>query len=131
VKSAVFWLVTPCSLVDDYLCLGGIYCLNRQGLGVSQASLFLIAACFFSSDGHLMTLSLPRLQSVDDRIINEYGAFGGMKIGRRNRSTRRKAAADCLHIYSSTLKMEASRCSETSVYFYQTTRWHIFKVILY
>jgi hypothetical protein len=48
VTSAVFWHVTPCSLVDAYRCLGGMYCLSCQDLGVSQASLFLIAACFFS-----------------------------------------------------------------------------------
>jgi hypothetical protein len=32
------------------------------------------------------------LYSVDDKLINEYGAVCGMKIGRRNRSTQRKLA---------------------------------------
>jgi hypothetical protein len=31
-------------------------------------------------------------RSVDDRMLNEYGAVGGMIIGRRNRNTRRKPA---------------------------------------
>jgi hypothetical protein len=32
----------------------------------------------------------PRLYSVGDRMINEYGAVGGMRIGRGNRSNWRK-----------------------------------------
>jgi hypothetical protein len=39
---------------------------------------------------YLMTLSLSWLHRVDDRMIYEYEAVGGMRIGRRNRSTRRK-----------------------------------------
>jgi hypothetical protein len=38
-------------------------------------------------------LSVSRLCSVDDMIINEYGAVGGMIIGKRKRSTRIKPAA--------------------------------------
>jgi hypothetical protein len=33
-----------------------------------------------------------RLYSVDDRMINEYGAVGGIRTGRGNGSTRRKPA---------------------------------------
>jgi hypothetical protein len=33
---------------------------------------------------------------VDDRTINEYGAAGGIKIDRRNRSTRGKPTPDAL-----------------------------------
>jgi hypothetical protein len=29
-----------------------------------------------------MTLSVSRLCSIDDRVTNEYGAFGGMKMAR-------------------------------------------------
>jgi hypothetical protein len=32
------------------------------------------------------------MYSVDDRMINVYGAVGGTRIGRRNRNTRRKLA---------------------------------------
>jgi hypothetical protein len=41
---------------------------------------------------YLTTLSVSRLYGDDDRMINEYGAVGGMKIGRGNRITRRKQA---------------------------------------
>jgi hypothetical protein len=41
---------------------------------------------------YLRTLSVLGLYSVDDRMINGYGADGGMRIGRGNRSTRRKPA---------------------------------------
>jgi hypothetical protein len=41
---------------------------------------------------YLMTLSLSRLYIVDDGVINEYEAVKGKKIGRGNRSTRRKFA---------------------------------------
>jgi hypothetical protein len=32
--------------------------------------------------------SVLGLYSIDDMIINEHGAVGGMRIGRRNRSAR-------------------------------------------
>jgi hypothetical protein len=41
---------------------------------------------------YLLTVSVLRQCSVDDRMINEYGADGGMRIGRGNRSTQRKPA---------------------------------------
>jgi hypothetical protein len=37
-------------------------------------------------------LSVSKLHSADDSMINEYGAGGGMRIGRGNRCTRRKPA---------------------------------------
>jgi hypothetical protein len=33
-----------------------------------------------------------RSYRVDDRMINECGVVGGMRLARRNRSTRRKSA---------------------------------------
>jgi hypothetical protein len=36
------------------------------------------------------TLSVSELYSIDDRMINEHEAVGGMRIGRGNRGTRRK-----------------------------------------
>jgi hypothetical protein len=39
-----------------------------------------------------MTLSVSGLYDVDDRIINEYGAVSGIRIGKGNRSTQRKPA---------------------------------------
>jgi hypothetical protein len=32
-----------------------------------------------------MTLSVSRLCSVDDKVVYEYGAFGGIEIGREDR----------------------------------------------
>jgi hypothetical protein len=58
------------------------------------------------------------------------GEIGGMMIGRRNRSTWRKlqSAATCSRLFVfakfSTLKMEAIRSSETSVYT-RCTRRHV------
>jgi hypothetical protein len=34
---------------------------------------------------HLMTLSISRLCSVDDKMVNEYGTFGGIATGRGDR----------------------------------------------
>jgi hypothetical protein len=39
---------------------------------------------------YLTTLAVSRLYNVGDRMINEYGAVCGMRIGRGNRSIRRK-----------------------------------------
>jgi hypothetical protein len=47
----------------------------------------------FKSFCYLMTLSLWRLYSADDRMITEYGAVCGMRIGKRNRNIKRKQAA--------------------------------------
>jgi hypothetical protein len=41
---------------------------------------------------YLMTLSVSRISSVNDKGINEYGSIDGMGIGRGNRSTSRKPA---------------------------------------
>jgi hypothetical protein len=41
----------------------------------------------------LKTLSVSRLYGVGDGMINEYGTIGGMRISRRNQSTRRKPAS--------------------------------------
>jgi hypothetical protein len=40
---------------------------------------------------YLMVLSVSRLHSAE-RMISEYGAVGGMRIGRRIRNTQRKSA---------------------------------------
>jgi hypothetical protein len=42
---------------------------------------------------YITTLSGSRLYTVDDRMINEYGAVGGMRIGGGNSSPRRKHAS--------------------------------------
>jgi hypothetical protein len=44
-------------------------------------------SCYFTM------LSVSKLYSVDDVVIDEYGAAGGVKIGRGNRSSRRKPAS--------------------------------------
>jgi hypothetical protein len=38
---------------------------------------------------YLTTLSVLRLNSVSDRMINECGAVGGIRIGRGNQSSSR------------------------------------------
>jgi hypothetical protein len=35
-KIAVFWVVTPCSLVEVYQRFGGNFCLHHQGLNVGK-----------------------------------------------------------------------------------------------
>jgi hypothetical protein len=47
---------------------------------------------------YLMTLSVSKLHSVYDRRINEYGAYGGMRTGRENGSTRRRTTSVTLSI---------------------------------
>jgi hypothetical protein len=42
---------------------------------------------------YLTTLLVSRRYRVDDRMINGYGEFGGMRLFRVSRSTRRKAAS--------------------------------------
>jgi hypothetical protein len=68
---------------------------NRTGLhGLLQGKILLF---FINSnfkfchwfDIYLTTLSASRLSSIDDRVINEYGEDGGMRIGRDYRSTRK------------------------------------------
>jgi hypothetical protein len=55
---------------------------------VLHASLILHSS---SEDGYLMTLSVSRLYSTDDKI-SDCRAADGMRIGRGNRSTLRKPA---------------------------------------
>jgi hypothetical protein len=43
---------------------------------------------------YLMMLFVSRLYSIDNSIINEYGAVGGMRIGKGNRNTQRKPEAN-------------------------------------
>jgi hypothetical protein len=40
----------------------------------------------------LMMLSVLRLYGINDRMINDYGAVGGMRIGKENQCTCRKPA---------------------------------------
>jgi hypothetical protein len=37
---------------------------------------------------YLKTLSASRIHSIDDRMTNEYGVVGGMRVGKGNRSAR-------------------------------------------
>jgi hypothetical protein len=48
---------------------------------------------FLSFSCYIKTLSVSRLYSISDRMSNEYGAVGGMRIGRGSQSTPRKPAA--------------------------------------
>jgi hypothetical protein len=58
--------------------------MARSGYRDPRLLLFLVR--------YLTTLSVSRLHSIADRMINEYGGAGGMRIGMRNESTRRKPA---------------------------------------
>jgi hypothetical protein len=57
---------------------------------------------YFLSVGYLTTLSGSRLNSIDDRIIKEYGTVCGIKIGRGNGSSWRKPAPVSPSIYDPT-----------------------------
>jgi hypothetical protein len=50
--------------------------------------------CFNTSVSYLMTLSVSGLYGVYDMMINWSGVTGGMRIGRGDGSTRRKAAPE-------------------------------------
>jgi hypothetical protein len=39
---------------------------------------------------YLMLLSVSRLYSIDDKVINKYGAVGGMRVDRWKQSIQRK-----------------------------------------
>jgi hypothetical protein len=54
--------------------------------------------------GYLTTLSESRLYSVDDTMINECGAVGGMRTGRGNRRILRKSAPVPFHPMESVRK---------------------------
>jgi hypothetical protein len=45
---------------------------------------------FYLKVGYLTTLSLSRLYSVDDMMIDKYGTVGIMRIGWENRITFRR-----------------------------------------
>lgn len=40
----------------------------------------------------MTVLTVMRLYSIDDRIVNEYGVVCEVKVGKRNRNIRRKPA---------------------------------------
>jgi hypothetical protein len=67
------------------------HCCSQRGNLITAFTLVDMApAVIISKVGCLTTLSMSRMSSVDDRIINECGAVGGMRIGKRNRSSRRR-----------------------------------------
>jgi hypothetical protein len=61
-------------------------------LDITDENSILFLRCTFSDLLYLTALSVSRLYSVDGMMINEYGAIGGMRIGRGIRSTRIKPA---------------------------------------
>jgi hypothetical protein len=64
-------------------------------------------------------ISISRLCSVDGKMINEYGAVGGMSTGRGNGSSRRKFAPVPLRVRFST-------CFSTYVFFSQRLLQEVF-----
>jgi hypothetical protein len=71
--------------------IGGRIMLKLKSTNLkSHTMLKLISKkyCIFLS--YLTRLSVSSLYSVDDRMINEYRAVSGMRIGRGGRSTWRK-----------------------------------------
>jgi hypothetical protein len=60
---------------------------------LSESDLILFFSLLFC---YLMTLSVLRLHSISDKMINECGAAGGMRTGRGNWGTRRKPVPEPL-----------------------------------
>jgi hypothetical protein len=66
-------------------------------------------AFFFSPFSYLTTPPVLTLYSVGDRMINEYGAVSGMRIGRGNRSTSRKPALLMFYPFKSHMTWDRTR----------------------
>jgi hypothetical protein len=62
--------------------------MSRFIVGVRHVCLVLVLVLV----PYLMMLSISIPYSINDRIINEYVAAEGMRIGRGNQSTQRKPA---------------------------------------
>jgi hypothetical protein len=65
---------------------------TKAASGVVKLTSVLSPIAVLSKVYYLATLSLSRLYSVDDGMINKYGEVGGTRTGRENRSTRRTPA---------------------------------------
>jgi hypothetical protein len=65
-KSTVIWAVTSCSLIDVYRRFGGIYCLQLQGLRVSQANNQNASFCLFDL---LSSLKMEAVCSSEMSVI--------------------------------------------------------------
>jgi hypothetical protein len=70
-------------LQDQSIC----FCVRHFYASLTQESVTHSDVCFSLC---LTMLSVMRLFSVDDRMINGYGTAGGMRIGREDQSTQRK-----------------------------------------
>jgi hypothetical protein len=62
---------------------------SGTSIGVPANSLLLAGSVHYStilqiSVNCLMLLSVSRLYSTEDKMVNEYGAIGRMRIGREN-----------------------------------------------
>jgi hypothetical protein len=79
------FLAFPQSLKADIFGLLSLFWKSNRRL---TRSLCCSLSVFYVSC--LMTLSVPRLNCFDDRMINDYAAVDGMTIGTGNRSTWRK-----------------------------------------
>jgi hypothetical protein len=75
--------------VESQLIFRGTSRFHLQGQRISQARNQCESGTVVS---YLTMLSVLRLYGINDRMINEYGAVGGMGIGKENQSTWRKPA---------------------------------------
>jgi hypothetical protein len=71
--------------------------LIRPGFSnaVLSSGLYLVQV----STGYLIPLSVSWLHSVDDRIVNKCVRVGGVRTGKRIRSTRRKLSPQCHFVH--------------------------------
>jgi hypothetical protein len=83
-----FNLTGDCKCQDEVGLISVLHLLVSLRLATISNMLYLLKQTLCS----LTTLTMSRLHSIDDGIINECAAVGGMRIGSGNQSTRRKPA---------------------------------------
>jgi hypothetical protein len=79
------------SVMTSFLCPISLT-ISAEKLVCSRNVIILKSNFIYFYAKCLTTLSVQRIHSVDDRMINEYGAVCGMRIGRGNRKTLMKPA---------------------------------------
>jgi hypothetical protein len=75
---------------------------------------------------YLTTLSVSRLYSAGDGMVNEYGALGGMRTSRGNRSTRIKLppVPQCSPQIPYELTWDRTRAAAVEAADWQSELWH-------
>jgi hypothetical protein len=98
IRITVFWDVTTCSLLESYQYFGGTCCLFLHGRLSSMFSnirdnITSHRAVICISEFELSLWMTLTVSSVHGRMISEYGSTGGMRTGRRNKSTQEKTCS--------------------------------------